>query len=201
VRDHRAAIRAALSAGVAAGCSSNDRAGFERRCRRAGLGAAGVLWRRQPGRARSVLRAPWPRRSTRAAPWRAGHDRELFRWAAARARPPLRGGGRRTTRPRTHPRCRSTAEQRGHGRRHTAALLDALDIERAHCVGYSMGGDVALQLALDRPGLVDHLVLSQAARPSTRAACTPSSSRESQAACFPAARTDRVPQRKGEGRC
>jgi pimeloyl-ACP methyl ester carboxylesterase len=42
----------------------------------------------------------------------------------------------------------------------TAALLDALDIERAHFVGYSMGGAVALQLALDRPDLIDHLVFA-----------------------------------------
>lgn len=40
----------------------------------------------------------------------------------------------------------------------TAALLEALGIGRAHVVGYSMGGGVGVQLALDRPGLVDHLV-------------------------------------------
>jgi pimeloyl-ACP methyl ester carboxylesterase len=44
--------------------------------------------------------------------------------------------------------------------RDTAALLDALGIERAHFVGYSMGGGVALQLALERPVLVDHLVFA-----------------------------------------
>jgi pimeloyl-ACP methyl ester carboxylesterase len=39
-----------------------------------------------------------------------------------------------------------------------AALLDGLGIERAHFVGYSMGGAVALQLALGRPEIVDRLV-------------------------------------------
>lgn len=42
----------------------------------------------------------------------------------------------------------------------TAALLEALGIARAHVVGYSLGGAVALQLALDRPELVDHLVFA-----------------------------------------
>jgi pimeloyl-ACP methyl ester carboxylesterase len=42
----------------------------------------------------------------------------------------------------------------------TAALLAALGIERAHVVGYSMGGAVALQFALDRPEMVDHLVFA-----------------------------------------
>jgi pimeloyl-ACP methyl ester carboxylesterase len=41
-----------------------------------------------------------------------------------------------------------------------ASMLDALGIERAHFVGYSMGGAVALELALDRPDLVDHLVFA-----------------------------------------
>jgi pimeloyl-ACP methyl ester carboxylesterase len=41
-----------------------------------------------------------------------------------------------------------------------AALLKALDILRAHIVGYSMGGAVGLQLALDRPELVDRLVFA-----------------------------------------
>jgi pimeloyl-ACP methyl ester carboxylesterase len=42
----------------------------------------------------------------------------------------------------------------------TAALLGALEIRRAHVVGYSMGGAVALQVALDRPELIDHLVVA-----------------------------------------
>jgi pimeloyl-ACP methyl ester carboxylesterase len=41
-----------------------------------------------------------------------------------------------------------------------AALLEGLEIPRAHLVGYSMGGAVGLQLALDRPNLVDRLVFA-----------------------------------------
>jgi pimeloyl-ACP methyl ester carboxylesterase len=40
-----------------------------------------------------------------------------------------------------------------------AALLEALGIARAHVVGVSLGGHVALDLALAHPALVDHLVL------------------------------------------
>jgi pimeloyl-ACP methyl ester carboxylesterase len=42
--------------------------------------------------------------------------------------------------------------------RDVAALLEALDIARAHLVGYSLGGAVALQVALDRPELVERVV-------------------------------------------
>lgn len=63
-------------------------------------------------------------------------------------------------------------ELQGHGRtrdvdrplsypgmaRDTAALVDALGVQQAHVVGYSMGGAVALQVALDRPELVERLV-------------------------------------------
>ena len=41
-----------------------------------------------------------------------------------------------------------------------AALLERLEIPRTHVVGYSMGGAVGLQLALDRPELVDRLVFA-----------------------------------------
>ena len=40
----------------------------------------------------------------------------------------------------------------------TAALLGALKVPRVHVAGYSMGGAVGLQMALDRPELVDQLV-------------------------------------------
>lgn len=45
--------------------------------------------------------------------------------------------------------------------RHCAALLDGLCIERAHLVGHSSGSVIALQLALDRPEVVQSLVLSE----------------------------------------
>ena len=41
-----------------------------------------------------------------------------------------------------------------------AAVLDAADLDKAHVVGTSLGGMVALQLALDRPERVDRLVLA-----------------------------------------
>jgi pimeloyl-ACP methyl ester carboxylesterase len=43
------------------------------------------------------------------------------------------------------------------------ALLRYLDIERAHVVGHSSGGIMALQLALDAPAVVHSLVLLEAA--------------------------------------
>jgi pimeloyl-ACP methyl ester carboxylesterase len=41
-----------------------------------------------------------------------------------------------------------------------AALLEALDIEKADLVGYSLGGAVALELAMQRPDLVRRLVFA-----------------------------------------
>ena len=41
-----------------------------------------------------------------------------------------------------------------------AAVLDAFDVERAHVVGTSLGGMVAQELALSRPGRVERLVLA-----------------------------------------
>lgn len=46
---------------------------------------------------------------------------------------------------------------------HLVALLDALGLERAHVNGESLGGWVALWLALDHPTRVDRLVLNTAA--------------------------------------
>ena len=44
---------------------------------------------------------------------------------------------------------------------HCAALLEALGVDRAHVVGHSSGCTVALQLAVDQPGRVADLVLSE----------------------------------------
>ncbi len=45
------------------------------------------------------------------------------------------------------------------------ALLDHLDVARAHVAGFSMGGGIALQFALDNPGRVLSLALMDAAVP------------------------------------
>lgn len=42
------------------------------------------------------------------------------------------------------------------------AVLDALEIDRAHVMGFSMGATVVLQLALDHPHRVDRLILVSA---------------------------------------
>src|SRR5262245_57108437 len=39
------------------------------------------------------------------------------------------------------------------------ALLDCLNIERAHVLGLSMGGSIAINFALNYPAMVDRLVL------------------------------------------
>jgi len=65
---------------------------------------------------------------------------------------------------------------------HLRALLRHLRIERAHIVGHSSGGNIALQLALDAPEMVQSLVIMEAALPvsggpermlATRAAMAP----------------------------
>lgn len=43
--------------------------------------------------------------------------------------------------------------------RDTLGLMDALEIDRAHVLGASLGGMIALQMALDAPNRVDKLVL------------------------------------------
>jgi pimeloyl-ACP methyl ester carboxylesterase len=45
--------------------------------------------------------------------------------------------------------------------RDAVALLDYLDVERAIVIGDSLGGQVATQIALDRPDRVGHLVLCE----------------------------------------
>lgn len=57
----------------------------------------------------------------------------------------------------------SIAEQAAHLR----GLMRHLGIERAHLVGHSSGGNIALQLALDAPDLVRSLVLMEPALPVT----------------------------------
>ncbi len=40
-----------------------------------------------------------------------------------------------------------------------SGLLDALNISRAHVLGWSMGADIAQEMVLRHPGKVDRLIL------------------------------------------
>lgn len=55
----------------------------------------------------------------------------------------------------------------------TAALMDALDLEKAHVCGLSMGGMIAMELALRHPGRLDRMILSGAPGAPARAAFHP----------------------------
>jgi aminoacrylate hydrolase len=46
--------------------------------------------------------------------------------------------------------------------REAAALLDSLGVTKCHFVGHALGGLIGLQMALDRPALIDRLVLVNA---------------------------------------
>lgn len=63
-----------------------------------------------------------------------------------------RGAGR-TEKPATRYSIRMFADD-------TAALMDAVGIERAHVLGVSMGGMIAQELALNHPGRVERLILA-----------------------------------------
>jgi pimeloyl-ACP methyl ester carboxylesterase len=55
--------------------------------------------------------------------------------------------------------------------RDTAGLMDAMGIERAHLLGYSMGGYVAQELALQDPDRIDRLVLLDTEPGSSNGTC------------------------------
>ena len=55
----------------------------------------------------------------------------------------------------------------------TAALMDALDIKKAHVCGLSMGGLIAMEFALRHPGRLDRMILTGTPGAPSRAAFHP----------------------------
>jgi pimeloyl-ACP methyl ester carboxylesterase len=90
-----------------------------------------------------------------------GHtlDRRVWDWIA----PALGRAGLRLIRPDLRGHGRSTRPDRGYHWSHHAAdmmaVLDAAGVDRAEVVGYSLGGGVALEMALAQPERVGSLTL------------------------------------------
>jgi pimeloyl-ACP methyl ester carboxylesterase len=96
-----------------------------------------------------------------------GHSADLRLWEPQV--PVLLGAGYRVVRYDVRGHGRSSAPATGYDWEHyladLRALLDHLRVERAHLAGISMGGAIALQLALEEPGRVASLTLLDSALP------------------------------------
>lgn len=81
----------------------------------------------------------------------------------------LMGSGARVLRPDLRGHGRSSRPEKGYHPSHhaadMAAVLDAADVGRALVVGHSIGGGVALEMALTMPGRVSGLVLVEPVLP------------------------------------
>jgi 3-oxoadipate enol-lactonase len=96
-----------------------------------------------------------------------GHSVDMRMWPAQTLA--LREAGYRVVRYDVRGHGRSDAPDEGYSwpvyAEDLRCLLDALDIGTAHLVGFSMGGGIALQFALDHPGRTRSLTLIDAAVP------------------------------------
>jgi pimeloyl-ACP methyl ester carboxylesterase len=96
-----------------------------------------------------------------------GHSADLRLWEPQA--PALLGAGWRVVRYDVRGHGRTSAPATGYDWEHYLAdlrsLLDNLRVERAHLAGISMGGAIALQLALEEPGRVASLALLDSALP------------------------------------
>jgi pimeloyl-ACP methyl ester carboxylesterase len=111
-----------------------------------------------------VLRGPRRRATACTAARRDGHDRQLFAMLLPRLAETrrviaveLQGHGHTSDidRPLSYPQMADD----------TVALMAALDIGAADLVGDSLGGAVALQIALDRPELEQRIVYAGGTSP------------------------------------
>jgi pimeloyl-ACP methyl ester carboxylesterase len=96
-----------------------------------------------------------------------GHSADLRLWEPQV--PALLGAGYRVVRYDVRGHGRTSVLPTGYSWEHyladLRALLDHLRVERAHLAGISMGGAIALQLALEEPGRVASLALLDSALP------------------------------------
>jgi pimeloyl-ACP methyl ester carboxylesterase len=96
-----------------------------------------------------------------------GHSADMRLWEPQV--PALLGAGWRVVRYDVRGHGRSSVPSTGYSWEHyladLRALLDHLRVERAHLAGISMGGAIALQLAVEEPGRVASLTLLDSALP------------------------------------